>query len=861
MIAYSAYESDNRILRYAETLQKNGHRVDVIALSTTKELTDEILNGVNVFRIQHRTRRETAPLSYLFLILLFCWRTMFFLLRQQTKVRYDLVHVHSVPDFLVFAAWLPKCRGAKLILDIHDILPELYASKFGCSENSFIFKSLLRVEKMSTAFADHVIIANDLWDKKIVSRAVPREKCTPIINYPDRSIFTPRGRTRNDGRFILIYPGTLSWHQGLDIAIRAFAKVKDTVPNAEFHIYGLGTAMESLQTLTKELGLEGKVLLLGHRPLREIATILENADLGVVPKRNDSFGDEAFSTKIMEFMSLGVPVVVAETSIDRYYFDDSMVKFFQPGDEASLVEALRSVMTNPELRSRLVNNASRFIASNDWDTKKQLYLEIVSRLVPETTVAAKTPLHEAEQSAGKNGTSLLEEYYRCRPDELQLVVHEACTETPGFFRFGPNITCFGKYEEAHREATRNGLPDALEDVEVGADRCTHISFDPSEVAGNLRYERYSPESPRGHSWIDELVVSAYYRMRPLLSVGIRKHLQRVRLNGWQNLAFPRWPVDGTVDSLSEELLLLCMRNQGLQRIPFIWFWPEGAASCAVLTHDVETATGRDESDRLMDLDDKYGIKASFQVVPEERYEVPPSYIDGIWKRGFEVCVQDLNHDGRLFTERRQFDERAIQINRYRRDYGARGFRSAVLYRNQDWLSALEFEYDMSVPNVAHLDPQRGGCCTVMPYFVGQMVELPVTMTQDYSLFHILTDYSLHLWNRQIELVMERHGLMTFIIHPDYVTGSHERSVFESLLVRLDELRRERGLWIALPMDVSHWWKQRKAMNIVASGDTFQIEGEGKERARIAFATCRNGRFEVEIQGTCAMGQAEVGLTT
>ena len=381
MIAYSVYESDQRILRYAETLQKEGHRVDVIALSLSRKLSNENINGVNVFRVQHRTRRERAPLSYLLRILLFCCRTMWLLFQRQRHIRYDLVHVHSVPDFLVFTAWLPKRRGAKIILDVHDVLPELYASKFGRGADSQVFKLLLLVEKRSAAFADHVIIANHLWYEKVVSRAVPRAKCTPIINYPDRSIFRRRGRTRNDGKFILIYPGTLSWHQGLDIAIRAFDKAKDAVPNAQFHIYGLGTAMESLQALTKELGLQNRVRFFGHRPIQEIATIMENADLGVVPKRNDSFGDEAFSTKIMEFMAMGIPVVVAETSIDRYYFDDSMVMFFKAGDEASLATALRRVMTNDQFRAELVRNASQFIAHNDWDTNKHVYLEIVSGLV------------------------------------------------------------------------------------------------------------------------------------------------------------------------------------------------------------------------------------------------------------------------------------------------------------------------------------------------------------------------------------------------------------------------------------------------------------------------------------------------
>ena len=131
---------------------------------------------------------------------------------------------------------------------------------------------------------------------------------------------------------------------------------------------------------------------------------------------------------------------------------------------------------------------------------------------------------------------------------------------------------------------------------------------------------------------------------------------------------------------------------------------------------------------MMDIDDAYGIKASFQVVPERRYDAPPAFLDSIRQRGFEVAVQDLNHDGRLYKNRQQFLERVAKINDYRKQWGANGFRAAVLYRRQEWFNDLDFSYDMSVPNVAHLDPQRGGCCTVMPYFVGNLLEIPGNAT-------------------------------------------------------------------------------------------------------------------------------------
>ena len=148
-------------------------------------------------------------------------------------------------------------------------------------------------------------------------------------------------------------------------------------------------------------------------------------------------------------------------------------------------------------------------------------------------------------------------------------------------------------------------------------------FDPAEVIDSLHYERYRQNRPKQvHSAIAKL----YYMVRPLMPVAVRKHLQKVHLNGWRDIPFPKWPVDRTADQVAEQLLLLALKTEGVDQIPFIWFWPNGATSCAVMTHDVETTTGRDFCSTLMDINDFFGIKASFQVVPERRYDVPSSYL-------------------------------------------------------------------------------------------------------------------------------------------------------------------------------------------------------------------------------------------
>lgn len=439
----------------------------------------------------------------------------------------------------------------------------------------------------------------------------------------------------------------------------------------------------------------------------------------------------------------------------------------------------------------------------------------------------------------------LTQYYRCPEESARFVPKGPKGDTDGYFQFGQGVTCYGNCHGRRPAKSPEGvLHDAINDIEI-KDGTIYLPFDPLEVVENLRREMYVDDWQHGNP--PSALARMYYFIRPLLSVGVRRSLQRVHLRGWDKLPFPRWPVDCSVDNLLEQLLSLSLRFNGMNRIPFIWFWPGGATSCAIVTHDVETKLGRDLCTTLMDIDDSFGIKASFQVIPEQRYTVSSEFLDSIRKRGFEVVVHDLNHDGRLYRDRGQFLERMAKINAYAREYGADGFRAAILYRKQLWYGALEFAYDMSVPNVAHLDPQRGGCCTVMPYFVGHILELPVTTTQDYTLFHILNDYTIDLWERQIGFIMAKHGLMSFIVHPDYMVTRRERGILEALLGKLVRLRDEKGVWMPTPGEVNHWWRQRAEMKLVETDRGWQIEGPGNERARIAYASEKDGQLVFTLE--------------
>ena len=240
MLAYSRYETDARIIRYAQTLAQSGHSVDVVAYGEgTDALGEEDVDGVKVYKIQRRLDRSNAgPVSHLLPLLKFFVLSGVLITRKHLRKPYDLIHVHNVPEWLVFAVWLPKLLGARVLLDIHDLVPELFSSKFNRRGGSLLESALKVVESLSCRFADHVIISNHLWRDRIVARSVSTSKCSVFFNTIDPNLFYPRSRTRRDDRKIVLFPGTLQWHQGVDIAIKHFRRCSKRSPTAEFHIYG-----------------------------------------------------------------------------------------------------------------------------------------------------------------------------------------------------------------------------------------------------------------------------------------------------------------------------------------------------------------------------------------------------------------------------------------------------------------------------------------------------------------------------------------------------------------------------------------------------------------------------------------------
>ncbi len=253
-----------------------------------------------------------------------------------------------------------------------------------------MFRSLLAVERVSCAFADHVIVANHLWYERLISRAVPASRCTAIMNYPDLRLFSRPPDASRVESFRLLYPGSLNHHQGVDIAVRAFALAASEMPGSEFHVYGRGPDLPMLKRLSGELGLGERIRFMENVGLTQIGPLMAQASVGVVPKRADGFGNEAFSTKILEFMACGVPVIVSRTRVDEHYFDDSLVNFFD-GTAEDLARVLVRVYKTPGEQAERVRHSEAFAKRHSWQCRSGEYSAIVDGLL-----AAPVRAHAAD---------------------------------------------------------------------------------------------------------------------------------------------------------------------------------------------------------------------------------------------------------------------------------------------------------------------------------------------------------------------------------------------------------------------------------------------------------------------------------
>jgi peptidoglycan/xylan/chitin deacetylase (PgdA/CDA1 family) len=325
-----------------------------------------------------------------------------------------------------------------------------------------------------------------------------------------------------------------------------------------------------------------------------------------------------------------------------------------------------------------------------------------------------------------------------------------------------------------------------------------LPFDPDEALLNLRSEAYVRDGMRAAAR------RAYYRVRPLLPRAVQLAARRSFTRLQSRATFPSWPVETAADALTRLVVALAEEAVGAP-LPTAPVWPEGRQWALVLTHDVETAAGIAAIEPLRRLEECYGYRSSWNLVPE-RYDTPDELAADLRAAGHELGVHGLRHDGRDLASRRLLERRLPGIRAAAERWGAVGFRAPATQRRWDLMPLLGFDYDSSYPDTDPYEPQAGGCCTTVPFFNGELVELPITVPQDHTVFEILGHEDESLWVEKIEY-LRAHGRMALLLtHPDYLApGSPAFRAYERVLARYAD---DETAWKALPRDVASWWRRR-----------------------------------------------------
>jgi glycosyltransferase involved in cell wall biosynthesis len=388
MVVHSHYPiGEPRVEREAKALIQRGYQVDVICLRNNQEKPFERVDGVDIFRLPVQRHRGVGPAFQMIEYMTFFILAFFRLSLLYFQRRYDSVQIHNLPDFLVFAALVPKLGGARIILDLHDLMPEFFASSFKTGMKSAAVRLLLVQEKLSCWFADHVITVTELWRRSLIRRGVAEEKVSVVMNVADAAIFqrlpipVTGAEPKPTNSFNLFYHGTLAHRYGIDLLIEALAKLRSQIPGIQLVIHGRGEYIEELRRQAKELNVESLITFsTQYLPMTDVPRLIQQADLGIVPYRRDIFTDGILPTKLMEYVALGVPVLAADTPIIRQYFSEAMVQYFQPGDANDLARNILWLYEHRDRLAALAQNADQFNQQYSWNRIADSYAETLHRL-------------------------------------------------------------------------------------------------------------------------------------------------------------------------------------------------------------------------------------------------------------------------------------------------------------------------------------------------------------------------------------------------------------------------------------------------------------------------------------------------
>ena len=383
VVLYSYYPSDPRPRRAAESMIEAGMSVDLFCLRETKsESKRQTINGVKVRRLP-MARKRGKKFAYVLQYMRFSITCLLNLARHTLNERYDVVHVHNMPDFLAFSALVPKLFGAKVILDLHDPMPELMRSIYQLPPNHWLILTLLWIERWSVAFADLVLTPNIAFRDLFVARGCRPNKIKIVMNSPERDLFSPTrfrseaaARSERNGSFKLMFHGLIAERHGLDTAIQAVASLQKEIRGLEFHIYGGRTHyMDQMTELVRELGLQEAVHYHGSKSQSDIAKALATVDLGIIPNRRNPFTELNMPTRIFENLAMERPVIAPDTKGIRDYFNEKQMLFFEPGNSESLARVIHWVYNHPREVQAMVEEGRGVLKSHTWDAEREHLIE------------------------------------------------------------------------------------------------------------------------------------------------------------------------------------------------------------------------------------------------------------------------------------------------------------------------------------------------------------------------------------------------------------------------------------------------------------------------------------------------------
>jgi hypothetical protein len=377
-------------------------------------------------------------------------------------------------------------------------------------------------------------------------------------------------------------------------------------------------------------------------------------------------------------------------------------------------------------------------------------------------------------------------------------------------------------------------------------RNVFLPFDPEQVMHMLWSESYrSAGRPALVTAAHEAMLRAYYLARPALPRTAQLALRRAFTRAQERSDFPSWPAETSLHDFYSWLFDLVVGVAGAP-VPYLDSWPGQRSWALVLTHDVDTADGQRQVELLRSIERERGLTSSWNFVGE-RYAVDEGLVRSLQEEGCEVGVHGLRHDGKDLGSWRLMRQRLPGMRHYAQQWGAVGFRSPATQRHWDMMPCLGFEYDSSYSDTDRYEPQPGGCCSYLPYFNQDMVELPITMPMDHTLFAILQQADAGTWLSKARLLRDRGGMALMLTHPDY---AGDRRVTDGYRAVLDEFGPDDRAWHALPREVAGWWRDR-AGSLVSRGNGLAIDGPASDRARIAFAITEAERPVVAPAGPVA----------